>query len=85
VLGHRTTAMAEVYVNLVANDVAEALDQAETRRPIHRPMPSRDVHAGLPDRSIMAERRAARLNGPPKLPTNVVRLSKRPPNRDKDQ
>lgn len=76
VLGHRTTAMAEVYVNLVASDVAEALDQAEMRRPVQRPLPTRDVHAGPKNRAIMAERRAARLNGPPKLPANVVRLSR---------
>lgn len=74
VLGHRTTAMAEVYVNLVANDVAEALDRAEAARPVRRPLPPTDVHAGPADRTIIAERRAARLNGPPKLPQNVVRL-----------
>lgn len=74
VLGHRTTAMAEVYVNLVSNDVAEAMDRAEAKQPFKRPLPPSDVHAGLMDRAIISERRAARLNGPPKLPQNVVRL-----------
>jgi integrase len=77
VLGHRTTAMAEVYVNLVANDVAEALDRAEAKQPVQRPLPPSDVHAGPKGRAIMAERRTARLNGPPKLPQNVVRLIRR--------
>lgn len=82
VLGHRTTHMAEVYVNLATNDVTEALDKAEAARPIRRPLPPTDVHAGLPGRSVMAERRATRLNGQQKLPGNVVRLTTR--GRDKD-
>lgn len=78
VLGHRTTHMAEIYVNLATNDVSEALDKVEAARPVRRPLPPRDVHAGLPGRSVISERRTARLNGPPKLPANVVSLRKTP-------
>jgi integrase len=74
VLGHKTTKMAEVYVNLVNTDVIEALDSAEGRRPITRRMPPKDVHAGRETRSIISERRTARLNGNPELPANVIRL-----------
>jgi integrase len=74
VLGHRTTHMAEVYVNLATSDVSEALDKAEGVRPVSRPLPPMDVHAGPPGRSIMAERRTTRLNGQQKFPSNVVRL-----------
>lgn len=73
VLGHRTSKMAEVYVNLENTDVIEALDSAEGRRPITRRMPPKDVHAGRETRSIIAERRTARLNGEPDLPANVIR------------
>jgi len=74
VLGHKSTKMAEVYVNLVNTDVTEALDRAEAQRPIARPMPGRDVHAGRDSATIVAERRARRLNGEPALPANVVPL-----------
>jgi len=77
VLGHRTTHMAEIYVNLATNDVSEALDRVEAARPVSRPLPPRDVHAGLPGRSVIAERRTARLNGAPRLPANVVRLRRK--------
>ncbi|TXC66067.1 tyrosine-type recombinase/integrase [Piscinibacter aquaticus] len=72
VLGHKTTKMAEVYVNLVNTDVMEALDHAEGRRPIGRRMPPREVHAGREAGAIVAERRTARLNGELALPPNVV-------------
>lgn len=81
VLGHKSTKMAEVYVNLVNTDVTEALDRAETQRPIARPMPCRDVHAGRESATIVAERRARRLNGEPALPANVVPLFPRNPRR----
>lgn len=77
VLGHRTTKMAETYVNLVNTDVTEALDIAEAKRPIARPMPSSDVHAGRSTRAIVAERRAERLNGVKPLPANVIRIRPR--------
>lgn len=77
VLGHKTTKMAEVYVNLVNTDVTEALDNAESRRPIRRRMPPKDVHAGRQASDIVAERRAAKLNGEPVLPANVVPLFSR--------
>lgn len=73
-LGHKTTKMAEVYVNLVNTDVMEALDNAESRRPIRRRMPPKNVHAGRQASDIVAERRAAKLNGEPVLPANVVPL-----------
>ena len=79
VLGHKTTKMAEVYVNLVSSDVTEALDKAESQRQIRRPLPPRDVHRGRKATSITAERRTARLNGEPSLPPNVVRLFPRGP------
>lgn len=74
VLGHKTTKMAEVYVNLVNTDVTEALDRAESSRPIARPLPGRDMHAGRDSATILAERRTRRLNGSPVLPPNVVPL-----------
>jgi len=74
VLGHKTTKMAEVYVNLVNTDVTEALDRAEAVRPIARPLPGKDVHAGRDPATIVAERRTRRLNGSPVLPPNVVPL-----------
>lgn len=74
VLGHKTTKMAEVYVNLVNTDVMEALDNAESKRPIRRRMPPKDVHAGRQASDIVAERRTAKLNGEPVLPSNVVPL-----------
>lgn len=74
VLGHKTTRMAEVYVNLVNTDVIEALDRAERHKPIMRNMPPKDVHTGRETSTIMAERRAARLNGETVLPANVFRL-----------
>lgn len=74
VLGHKTTKMAEVYVNLVNTDVMEALDHAEGQRPIGRRMPPREVHAGCEAGAIVAERRTARLNGELVLPPNVVPL-----------
>lgn len=77
VLGHKSTRMAEVYVNLVNADLHEALDKAEAAREVARPRPPSDVHAGRDARAIMAERRAQRLNGQPELPANVVRFPKR--------
>jgi integrase len=77
VLGHKSTRMAEVYVNLVNADVHEALDRAEAERGIARPLPPADVHAGRDVKAIMAERRAQRLNGQPELPPNVVRFPKK--------
>lgn len=74
VLGHKTTRMAEVYVNLVNSDVTEALDRAEATRPAMRPLPPIDVHAGRAASDIVAQRRAERLNGPPSLPANVIKL-----------
>lgn len=78
VLGHKTTRMAEVYVNLVNSDVTEALDLAEARRPALRPLPPMDVHAGRETSDIVAQRRTERLNGRPLLPANVVRFQPRP-------
>lgn len=77
VLGHKSTRMAEVYVNLVNDDVHEALDRAETQHGGTRPVPPADVHAGRDVKTIMAERRAQRLNGTPTLPPNVVRFPKK--------
>lgn len=77
VLGHKSTRMAEVYVNLVNSDVHEAMDRAETERGVSRQMPPSDVHAGSDIKVIMAQRRAQRLNGQPELPPNVVRFPQR--------
>lgn len=74
VLGHKSTRMAEVYVNLVNSDVTEALDQAEALRPLCRPMPPTLVNELQRSEDIVAERRARRLNGQPALPPNVVRF-----------
>jgi integrase len=77
VLGHKSTRMAEVYVNLVNSDVQEAMARAEAERGGSRRMPPSDVHAGTDIKAIMAQRRAQRLNGQPELPPNVVRFRKR--------
>lgn len=77
VLGHKSTRMAEVYVNLVNSDVHEAMARAEAERGGSRRMPPSDVHAGTDIKAIMAQRRAQRLNGQPELPPNVVRFRKR--------
>lgn len=74
VLGHKSTRMAEVYVNLMNSDVHEAMERAEAAGSVSRPMPPSDVHAGRSVKAIMAERRAERLNGQAELPANVVRL-----------
>ena len=74
VLGHKTTAMAEVYVNLVNSDVTEALDRAESNRPIGRPMPPTTVNEQRSTEQVLAERRTRRLNGEAPLPANVIRL-----------
>ncbi len=74
VLGHKSTRMAEVYVNLMNSDVHEAMERAEAKGSVSRPMPPSDVHAGRSVKAIMAERRAERLNGQTELPANVVRL-----------
>ncbi|WP_082549268.1 tyrosine recombinase XerC [Rhizobacter sp. Root404] len=74
VLGHKTTKMAEVYVNLVNTDVIEALDRAETKMPVTRSLPTGGVRVRRETCTIIAERRTARLNGEPRLPANVVRL-----------
>jgi integrase len=78
VLGHTTTKMAEVYVNLVNSDVVAALDSAEAARPASRPLPSSDYHVGCEVAKVVAERRAERLNGRKPLPTNVYPLKRRP-------
>ena len=84
VLGHKTTAMAQVYVNLVHQDVLDAMDRSE---PIGLPAlpPAADGSAA----EMQARRRASRLNragtgwgtpasvGPAVLPEvagNVVRV-----------
>ena len=77
VLGHKSTRMAEVYVNLVNADLHEALDKADAEREVARPLPPTDVHAGRDVKAIMAERRAERLNGRAELPANVLRFPKR--------
>lgn len=74
VLGHASTRMAEVYVNLVNTDVTEALDRAETLRPLARPMPPTGVNETQHTADIVAQRRTRRLNGEPVLPANVVRF-----------
>lgn len=74
VLGHKSTRMAEVYVNLVESDVREAMARAEAEHGGTRPMPPSSVHAGTDIQAIMAQRRALRLNGQPELPPNVVRF-----------
>lgn len=74
VLGHKSTRMADVYVNLVESDVREALARAEADHGGSRPMPPSEVHAGSDIKAIMAQRRAQRLNGQPELPPNVVRF-----------
>lgn len=77
VLGHKTTKMAEVYVNLVNSDVTEALDRAEAARPVSRPMPPTTVNELRTTATILAERRARRLNGEPSLPPKVVQFPRR--------
>jgi hypothetical protein len=74
VLGHASTRMAEVYVNLVNTDVTEALDRAEALRPLARPMPPTGVNEMQHTADIVAQRRARRLNGEPALPANVIRF-----------
>ena len=77
VLGHKSTRMAEVYVNLANSDVHEATDRVEHDSGPARPLPPADVHAGRDITSIIAERRAQRLNGQPALGANVVRFKPR--------
>lgn len=77
VLGHKSTRMAETYVNLVNSDVQEALERAEADGAVSRHMPPADVHPGRDVKAIMAERRAERLNGRAALPANVLRFPKR--------
>jgi hypothetical protein len=77
VLGHKSTRMAEVYVNLVNSDVQEALERVEADGGVSRHMPPADVHPGRDVKAIMAERRAERLNGRAELPANVLRFPKR--------
>lgn len=74
VLGHASTRMAEVYVNLVNSDVTEALDLAESSRPLTRPMPPTVVNELQRCDDIVAQRRTRRLNGDPVLPANVIRF-----------
>lgn len=74
VLGHASTRMAEVYVNLVNSDVTEALDLAESTRPLTRPMPPTVVNELQRCDDIVAQRRTRRLNGDPVLPANVIRF-----------
>ncbi len=74
VLGHKSTRMAEVYVNLVNSEVREAMARAEANHGGSRPLPPAEVHAGSDIKAIMAQRRAQRLNGQPELPSNVVPL-----------
>lgn len=74
VLGHASTRMAEVYVNLVNSDVTEALDRAESARPLARPLPPTTVNERQHMADIVAQRRALRLNGEPVLPANVIRF-----------
>ncbi|ODU97333.1 MAG: hypothetical protein ABT20_18675 [Rubrivivax sp. SCN 70-15] len=74
VLGHKSTRMADIYVNLVNSDVCDAMTRAETDHGGSRAMPPADVHAGSDIKAIMAQRRAQRLNGQPELPPNVVRF-----------
>lgn len=76
VLGHASTRMAEVYVNLVNSDVTEALDLAESTRPLTRPMPPTVVNETQRCDDIVAQRRTRRLNGDPVLPANVIRFPK---------
>lgn len=77
VLGHKSTRMAEIYVNLAASDVHEAMARAEHERGATRPLPPAHVHAGTDIKAVMAQRRAQRLNGSPGLPPNVVPFRKR--------
>ena len=77
VLGHKSTRMAEGYVNLVNSDVQEALERAEADGAVSRHMPPTDVHPGRDVKTIMAERRAERLNGRAELPANVLRFPTR--------
>lgn len=72
VLGHASTRMAEVYVNLVNSDVTEALDRAESMRPLARAMPPTTVNELQHTANILAQRRTRRLNGEPALPANVI-------------
>lgn len=76
VLGHKSTRMAEVYVNLVNSDVTDALDRAEASALTQRPLPPTVVNEERFGAAIVAERRARRLNGEPPLPANVIRLGK---------
>jgi len=46
-LAHRTTAMAEVYVNIARGDVSLALARAEEQLPCPRPMPRSQLPNGL--------------------------------------
>jgi len=46
VLGHKSTRMAEVYVNLANSDVHEALDKAEAAGSFSRPLPPAHFHSG---------------------------------------
>ena len=78
VLGHKTTHMAEIYVNLVNSDLIEALDRAESALATVRPMPPTVVNQERSGAAIVAERRTQRLNGKPSLPANVIRIGDRP-------
>ena len=77
VLGHKSTRMAEVYVNLVNSEVHEAMDRAEMASTVTRPMPPQDVHAGSDAKAIMARRRTERLNRRAGLPANESKFAKR--------
>lgn len=54
-LGHRTIAMAEVYVNIARNDVSRALAKAEQQLGAPRPMPRSRLPDGL--RKLPRQRR----------------------------
>jgi integrase len=59
-LGHRTTWMAEVYVNIARNDVGRALALAEERAAAPRPLPRAQLPEGL--------RKLPRRRGAPEAP-----------------
>ena len=62
ILGHKTTFMAQVYVNLVAQDVLDAMDATAPVTPVTQVPPPA---VGSAER-IVQGRRAARLNDPVK-------------------
>jgi len=59
ILGHTTTRMADVYINLVKQDVLDAMDRTEH---LSRPMPLPPVSTGTAT-EMANKKRADRLNG----------------------